>query len=183
MNRCSLYARCSDIHDFLSFRIVLDSPGELNLIYPFELIEDEDGRRQNEMKDRKATLCSQSSFSKREMPTSICCPHVASATLILFQTYLQFILFKIVVILSIPFFRGTYFSRFHKKKLRIENPWTKISRLLYVLLLGANYLMSLMSIRTHPCMTLRLLSPWENLTHSFSGKSIVRPEVSINISK
>jgi len=118
-----------------------------------------------------------------------------SATLILFQTFLQFILFKIVVILSISIFRRTYFSRFHKK-MRFEHPWTTekfpanieevkfgtlVINYLYVLL-GANYLMSLMSIRTHP-WPWSFRHQWGNLTHSFSGKSIVRPEFSIKISK
>lgn len=54
---------------------------------------------------------------------------------------------------------------------------TLVINYLYVLL-GANYLMSLMSIRTHPWLW-SFRHQWGNLTHSFSGKSIVRPKFSI----
>lgn len=94
---------------------------------------------------------------------------------------------KVVVILSTPVFRGTYFSRFHKKIAhwksvnkdfpQISRKWNFVPWLLIIYMSffkSANYLMSLMSIWTHPCPG-SFRHQWGNLTHSFSGKSMYCP--------
>ena len=127
-------------------------------------------------------------FSKREMihSTSIFCPHVASATSILFQTFLHFILFKSSCnSFNTCFSRDLLFAISQKNcalKIREQRFPANIEEVkfctlvinYFYVLLSANYLMSLMSIWTHPCPG-SFRHQWGNLTHSFSGKSMYCP--------
>ena len=142
------------------------------------------------MNNRKAPLCLQNSpYSLNEkwfiQPVFSVLP-LLGATSILFQTFLHFILFKSSCnSFNTCFSRDLLFAISQKNcalKIREQRFPANVEEVKFCtlvinysyVLLSANYLMSLMSIWTHPCPG-SFRHQWGNLTHFFSGKSMYCP--------